>query len=117
MNKIKFLFETKMYLISILPYVFTFRPYDGSETYVINKTSWKKERKKFQEQKSAGGIPRIPRRFPFKKKRGIPRVEISTFFLFHFISRLFVFHFPTFFKFLGGCANQWELGTLHCDQN
>lgn len=38
MNKIKFLFETKMYLISILPYVFTFRPYDGSETYGINKT-------------------------------------------------------------------------------
>ena len=37
-NKIKLLFETKMYLISILPYVFTFRPYDGSETYGINKT-------------------------------------------------------------------------------
>jgi hypothetical protein len=27
-----------MYLISVLPYIFTFRPYDGSETYGINKT-------------------------------------------------------------------------------
>ena len=36
-NKIKFIFETKMYLISLIPFIFILKP-NGKGVYGINKT-------------------------------------------------------------------------------